>query len=192
MGTVMCDSRLQAILLLCAAVSVSAELLVEDPDGEGGKVDAQRGQMEPEIVTAPTIDSWKLNFRLKKDGGISRIFPTSGYSPQYSYHLRKRGRVGRDPNDWIRLLKKQQEDGTEQIVPIPQVLRLGKRSLKGIVPSARTDPYWLSYWNSEPKWEDSFQSWQKAMIAENQSKEAQKTDMRRVLRALGAMIAEDE
>ena len=51
----------------------------------------------------------------------------------------QRGRVGRDPNDWIRLLKKQvrheyqisksnndpikQEDGTEQIVPIPQVLR---------------------------------------------------------------------
>ena len=27
--------------------------------------------------------------RLKKDGGISRIFPTSGYSPQYGYHLRK-------------------------------------------------------------------------------------------------------
>merc|ERR1711973_566044 len=146
MGTVMCDSRLQAILLLCAAVSVSAELLVEDPDGEGAKVDAQRGQ---------------------------------------------RGREGRDPHDWIRLLKKQ-EDGTEQIVPIPQVLRLGKRSLKGIVPYARTDPYWLSYWNSEPKWEHSFQSWQKAMIAENQSKEAQKTDMRRALRALGAMIAEDE
>jgi len=239
MGTVMCDSRLQALLLLCRVYFVSTVLLVEDPDGEGGKVDAQRGQMEPvmvevqrpsreeprvegrmvktmtspsqvwaavwdglkgkitppprpEIVTAPTIDSWKLNFRLKKDGGISRIFPTSGYSPQYGYHLRKRGRVGRDPNDWIRLLKKQQEDGTEQIVPIPQVLRLGKRSLKGIVPSARTDPYWLSYWNSEPKWEDSFQSWQKAMIAENQSKEAQKTDMRRVLRALGAMIAEDE
>ena len=70
----------------------------------------------------------------------------------------QRGREGRDPNDWIRLLKKQvrlnimtfalhfyllsdievefiikprnrnndpkkQEDGTEQIVPIPQVLR---------------------------------------------------------------------
>ena len=70
----------------------------------------------------------------------------------------QRGRVGRDPNDWIRLLKKQvrlnimtfalhfymlpkievkfiikprkrnnepkkQEDGAEQIVPIPQVLR---------------------------------------------------------------------
>jgi len=261
MGTVMCDSRLQAILLLCAAVSVSAELLVEDPDGEGGKVDAQRGQMEPvmvevqrpsreeprvegrmvktmtspsqvwaavwdglkgkitppprcwscdprsrtrtwlrpEIVTTPTIDSWKLNFRLKKDGGISRIFPTSGYSPQYGYHLvgkrgrvgrdpndwirlLKRGRVGRDPNDWIRLLKTQQEDGTGQIAPIPQVLRLGKRSLKGIVPFARTDPYLLSYWNS----------WQKAMIDENLSKEAQNTDMRRVLHALGAMIAEDE
>jgi len=57
-------------------------------------------------VTTPTIDSWKLNFRLKKDGGISRIFPTSGYSPQYGYHLRKRGRVGRDPNNWIRLLKR--------------------------------------------------------------------------------------
>merc|ERR1711953_715118 len=176
MGTVMCDSRLQAILLLCAAVSVSAELLVEDPDGEGGKVDAQRGQMEPvmvevqrpsreeprvegrmvktmtspsqvwaavwdglkgkitppprpEIVTTPTIDSWKLNFRLKKDGGISRIFPTSGYSPQYGYHLvGKRVRVRRDPNDWIRLLKTQ-VDGTGQIAPIPQVLRLGKRSL---------------------------------------------------------------
>merc|ERR1712004_36145 len=254
MGTVMCDSRLQAILLLCAAVSVSAELLVEDPDGEGAKVDAQRGQMEPvmvevqrpsreeprvegrmvktmtspsqvwaavwdglkgkitppprcwscdprsrtrtwlrpEIVTTPTIDSWKLNFRLKKDGGISRIFPTSGYSPQYGYHLvGKRGRVGRDPNYWIRLLKTQ-EDGTGQIAPIPQVLRLGKRSLKRFVPSARTVPYWLSYWNSEHKWEDSFHSWQKAMIDENLSKEAQNTDMRRVLHALGAMIAEDE
>merc|ERR1711922_12466 len=100
MGTVMCDSRLQAILLLCAAVSVWAAVW----DGLKGKITPPP---RPEIVTAPTIDSWKLNFRLKKDGGISRIFPTSGYSPQYGYHLvGKRGRVGRDPNDWIRLLKR--------------------------------------------------------------------------------------
>merc|ERR1711971_4612 len=138
MGAVMCDSRLQAILLLCAAVSVSAELLVEDPDGEDGKIDVQRGQMEPVMVevqrpsreeprvegrmvktmtspsqvwaavwdglkgklaapprpevvnvNAPPMDSWKLNFRLKR-GDIQRIFPS--YGPQYGYHLRKRRR----------------------------------------------------------------------------------------------------
>merc|ERR1712183_233814 len=137
MGTVMCHSRLQAILLLCAALSVSAELLVEDPDGEDGKVDVQRGQMEPgrgeeqrpsreeprvegrmvktmpapsqvirvlwdglkgrmtapprpQVVNGPTMDSWKLNFRLKR-GDLQRVsFPT--YGAQYGYHLRKRSK----------------------------------------------------------------------------------------------------
>merc|ERR1712107_578878 len=69
MGTVMCDSRLQAILLLCAAVSVSAELLVEDPDGEGGKVDAQRGQMEPVMVEVqrPSREEPRVEGRMEDD-----------------------------------------------------------------------------------------------------------------------------
>merc|ERR1712004_304518 len=115
MGTVMCDSRLQAILLLCAAVSVSAELLVEDPDGEGAKVDAQRGQMEPVMVEV-------------------------------------------------------QRPSREE----PRV--------EGRIVKTMTSPS-----------QDSFHSWQmKAMIDENLSKEAQNTDLRKVFRALGAIIAEDE
>jgi len=230
----MCNSRLQAILLLCAAVSVSAELLVEDPDGEYAKVDAQRGQMEPvmvevqrpsreeprvegrmvktmtspsqvwaavwdglkgklaapprpEVVNAPTMDSWKLNFRLKR-GDLQRVFPT--YGPQYGYHLRKRSK-GSDPNDWIRLLKKQ-VDETDGLIPVPQVLRLGKRNIKGM--TARTDPYWLSHWKIEPKWTpDNFPTWQKAEgRMESLSEEARKKDMHRVLRALGAILSAEE
>jgi len=265
---VMCDSRLQAILLLCAAVSVSAELLVEDPDGEDGKVDVQRGQMEPvmvevqrpsreeprvegrmvktmtspsqvirvlwdglkgrmtapprpQVVNGPTMDSWKLNFRLKR-GDLQRVsFPT--YGAQYGYHLRKRSKNSNQKNDWIRLLKKQVDEPSGTI-PVPQVLRLGKRNLKGIIP-LRTDPYWLSWWKSgaqdslqmqmqmqmlgkrnlkgiiplrtDPYWlswwksgsEDQLQS--KAMISEAET-EARKKDMHKVLKALGAMLSEEE
>jgi len=237
----MCDSRLQAILLLCAAVSVSAELLVEDPDGEDGKVDVQRGQMEPvmvevqrpsreeprvegrmvktmtspsqvirvlwdglkgrmtapprlflfrpQVVNGPTMDSWKLNFRLKR-GDLQRVsFPT--YGAQYGYHLRKRSKNSNQKNDWIRLLKKQVDEPSGTI-PVPQVLRLGKRNLKGIIP-LRTDPYWLSWWKSGS--EDQLQS--KAMISEAET-EARKKDMHKViftykvLKALGAMLSEEE
>merc|ERR1711971_266262 len=248
MGAVMCDSRLQAILLFCAAVSVSAELLVEDPDGEDGKIDVQRGQMEPVMaevqrpsreeprvegrmvktmtspiqvwaavwdglkgklaapprpevvnVNAPPMDSWKLNFRLKR-GDIQRIFPS--YGPQYGYHLRKRSR-GSDPNDWIRLLKKQAdaEADSEGVFPmIPQVLRLGKRSqswsrlgARGeVITPGRTDPYWLSWWKGEPKWEDNFQAWRKTMMTQSMSEEARKKDMHKVLKAFGAMLSEGE
>merc|ERR1712037_72197 len=228
MGAVMCDSRLQAILLLCAAVSVSAELLVEDPDGEDGKVDVQRGQMEPvmvevqrpsreeprvegrmvktmtspsqvirvlwdglkgrmtapprpQVVNGPTMDSWKLNFRLKR-GDLQRVsFPT--YGAQYGYHLRKRSKNSNQKNDWIRLLKKQVDEPSGTI-PVPQVLRLGKRNLKGIIP-LRTDPYWLSWWKSGS--EDQLQS--EAMISEAET-EARKKDMHKVLKALGAMLSE--
>jgi len=252
MGAVMCDSRLQAILLLCAAVSVSAELLVEDPDGEDGKVDVQRGQMltlfvtpmlmpmvklmlilgqmepvmvevqrpsreeprvegrmvktmtspsqvirvlwdglkgrmtappRPQVVNGPTMDSWKLNFRLKR-GDLQRVsFPT--YGAQYGYHLRKRSKNSNQKNDWIRLLKKQVDEPSGTI-PVPQVLRLGKRNLKGIIP-LRTDPYWLSWWKSGS--EDQLQS--KAMISEAET-EARKKDMHKVLKALGAMLSEEE
>jgi len=225
MGTVMCDSRLQAILLLCAALSVSAELLVEDPDGDDGKVDVQRGQIEPvmvevqrpsreeprvegrmvktmtspsqvwaavwdglkgrlttpprpELVSAPTMDSWKLNFRLKR-GDLQRVFPT--YGAQYGYHLRKRSSEGSrnsDSNDWIRLLKKAADEPT-RMIPIPQVLRLGKRSLKGLMP-VRTDPYWLSWWKTEPKWTDNFQE-AKATMTGNREIEARKKDMEKVI-----------
>merc|ERR1712018_571839 len=223
MGAVMCDSRLQAILLLCAAVSVSAELLVEDAGGADGKVDTQREQIEPvmvelqrpsreeprvegrmvktmtspsqvmrvlwdglqgrmtaaprpELVNGPTMDSWKLNFRLKR-GDIQRVsFPT--YGAQYGYHLRKRSR-GSDnkKSDWIRLLKRQVGEPAG-MVPIPQVLRLGKRNFKG------PDPYWLSWWMNAnnlhgAKTEDSFQE-AKAMMSETES-EARKKDLQKVI-----------
>jgi len=244
MGAVMCDSRLQAILLLCAAVSVSAELLVEDPDGEDGKVDVQRGQMltlfvtpmlmpmvklmlilgqmepvmvevqrpsreeprvegrmvktmtspsqvirvlwdglkgrmtappRPQVVNGPTMDSWKLNFRLKR-GDLQRVsFPASTFGSQYGYHLRKRGRNTDKKYDWIRLLKKQADEAAGMI-QIPQVLRLGKKNLKGIIP-LRTDPYWLSWWKTGS--EDNLQQAQ-AMISDAET-EAWKKDMQKVI-----------
>merc|ERR1712130_100158 len=152
MGTVMCDSRLQAILLLCAALSVSAELLVEDPDGNDGKVDVQRGQIEPVMVEVqrPSREEPRVEGRMVK----TMTSPSQVWAAVW--------------------------DG----------LRLGKRSLKGLMP-VRTDPYWLSWWKTEPKWTDNFQE-AKATMTGNREIEARKKDMEKVFKALGAMLSEEE